>query len=448
MDVAQRTSAAARPQSPIPTEGGVGLDRCERVAARLKASFQALIRALPEQASTVAEMSRFLGVGRAVCQRITLALRSGSGPIDVLQRFPGIKGLEQFLDAAERKRVDAGAVAGARAALDEYAALIGAAGGSQRRLIATLGARRSGGAARRASAEDNNDNQQFNDSTAARESFFNAAQGITGTRCHARIEVLFARVRPDMPDHIEIVAASGLVGATADVGGTPIARVTRSTSGQAPPNSIRTDLETKAPILGISPGALLKPFSTDPIPSVISRAGEGMLVQVFNPEGRSDRPLDIIVGSASSPDTKHPALDTPPIFGVGTIIGMPSRWLLMDIYLERSLARGGTPQIAVFRLGITGPLAHSDPDCRWFDRLPEDPPLELLGPGIARRPSRAYPRCRELAAHLLERAGWAADQFIGFRCEVEYPIWETEYLMSFRYDEPPALDIPPAFRRS
>ncbi|MCP4834796.1 MAG: hypothetical protein GY895_08525, partial [Phycisphaera sp.] len=39
--------------------------------------------------------------------------------------------------------------------------------------------------------------------------------------------------------------------------------------------------------------------------------------------------------------------------------------------------------------------------------------------------SAIYGRHAELAAHMFEDQGWHADDFIGFRCEMELPIWRS-----------------------
>ena len=48
-----------------------------------------------------------------------------------------------------------------------------------------------------------------------------------------------------------------------------------------------------------------------------------------------------------------------------------------------------------------------------------------LGPGTGGARSDAYERHRELAAHMFQDQGWNADEFIGFRCEMELPIWRS-----------------------
>src|SRR5690606_33721155 len=111
-----------------------------------------------------------------------------------------------------------------------------------------------------------------------------------------------------------------------------------------------------------------------------------------------DTPIDMAVATAMSPAAMHPRLDDPPIWNCGMVIAMPSRWLLMDVYLERPIAQLCVPSMSVMRMGFNGPLGHRYPDDRWYDRFPDAPPVQLLGPGVARRGTRAYARASELAS--------------------------------------------------
>lgn len=413
-----------------PTGPGPDVDRCANVAVRLRRTFGALVATVPEEHASVADMSRYLDVGRNICQRVRLALNADGDPLNVLQRFPGVDGLTQFLEAARRRGLSEDKIAGARAALDDYAALIGAAGGSQRRLIATIEARKP------ASKPDERAAPDGDEQLATREAFYEAARALTGSHCEARVEVLFLRPRPGHPDEIDMLEASGIVGAAWRADSLPIARVTRGEDHAGFTETLRTEVDTPEPVLGISPGSLLDAFSTKPLPSVASRTRLGELVQVFNPRGgASERPIDIVVGTAMSPAAAHPRLDDPPIWNVGMVIGMPCRWLLMDVYMERSLARASLPTMSVVRMGFTGPLGNRHPDDRWYDLLPPPPTIEMLGVGLHARPTPAYPRAHELASHLLGRAGWDEDRFIGVRCAVPFPIWEMQYVMCFDFGE-------------
>lgn len=431
MPISQTHSDQDKNRSPAST---LELARCEQLANRLQSAFRALVRTFPGQASTVTEMARYLGVGRGICQRIMLALRAEGDPLDILQRFPGTRGLDLFLQAAEARGIDAPSLSVARAALDEYTALIGAAGGSQRRLIANL-ARHTH---RKAGKEtDIAATTEESDAVARRSALFEAVEHITGTRCESRAEVLILRVRPGSPNEVEMVEASVLANVTADANSMPITRIARVSSSLGTSEADRASLEPGATVLGISPGSILEPFSTVPLPCVTSRLRSGDFIQVFNPNGQTERPLTMAVATAMSPAAPHPRIDDPPLWNCGMAIAIPSRWLLMDVYLERPLAQACVPSMNVILMGFGGPLGHRRPDDRWQDVFPDPPALQILGTGICRRGTKAYPRAAELASYLFEQAGWNPDRFVCLRCEVPFPIWNSQYIMTLDFSEAP-----------
>ena len=70
---------------------------------------------------------------------------------------------------------------------------------------------------------------------------------------------------------------------------------------------------------------------------------------------------------------------------------------------------------------------------RWFDRLPDRPRLEHLGMGLDRASCPAYPRLGELAEYLCNSQGWNPNEFVGYQCQVTYPLWGAQYLLSFEF---------------
>ena len=70
-------------------------------------------------------------------------------------------------------------------------------------------------------------------------------------------------------------------------------------------------------------------------------------------------------------------------------------------------------------------------DERWTIRLPHQPKLQLLGRGLSAAASDLYPRHAELSRSFFDHIGWNAAEFIGFRCELRFPIWRAGYCMSF-----------------
>ncbi len=116
------------------------------------------------------------------------------------------------------------------------------------------------------------------------------------------------------------------------------------------------------------------------------------------------------------------------------------------MFLHRSLAQASIPSLDCYALGNRGPIAAPDAgehgpapvnlaSQRWFDRLPARPRLDHLGVGLESAGSTDYPRLARLLGHLFESQGWSADEFVGYRCQVDYPVWGVQYLMSFDFGD-------------
>lgn len=416
------TTRAYSKHAPIPIDGSDPQIRAAAVGQLLRTSFAALIDAFPSHAKTVSEMSRWLEVMRPNCQRIVLGLRAGADPMELLQRFPGTRALNQFVSAAAARGIDAGIVRHAEQAVAEYASLIGEFGGTQRRLTARLG---------RAAPSSSNEPVDPSSAEALRQQGYAFASRTAGYRCAARTEISIVRVMPSDPTRLEIVVASGLIGAVRRAEGMPICRMHR-TVGRTPDISATSTLEgTRS--TGIAPRSLIPGFSTSDVPSVGRALTDGWTLEVFNEDG-NDQPIDLVVGNHHAPATEHPATTAAHIYNCGVLVAVPAERLVIDVYLERALAQSSIVSAAVFFTGMIGGLGPNRPETRWYDRVPGEPPIQHLGVGLRKPNCLAYPRQGELTSHLFEASGWNPDRFVGFRCECAYPIWGTEYVMTFDFD--------------
>src|SRR5687768_12214204 len=76
-------------------------EHAEQVGRELQRVFGQLLRHLPARVGKVAEVARWLDLDRSVCQRVVMGVRDATDGLGVLERFPGVRGLEQFIAAAE-----------------------------------------------------------------------------------------------------------------------------------------------------------------------------------------------------------------------------------------------------------------------------------------------------------------------------------------------------------
>lgn len=412
------------------------LERVADVGRQLRSAFQQLFEGFPGHAKSVAGMTRWLGVGRSACQRIMLGVREQGDPLEVIERFPGVRGFNQFIEAVRKKGVDDGRIAAAVETVKAYEALIGEAGGSHARLVTHIVRNRQAGSAGDGKSRRVSEPPAVDDT---RRIGFNVARQITGLQCRARVDVHVIRPTVGDPTLVERASATGFIGIEAADYAMPFVHLTSTFSGESVSNGrsrathdATTSLHEGVPQRGFTPRILIPEFSSSPPPTITTRDAPGKLVQVFNPEGALRDPTDIVIGTVLTPEGEHPALSGRPSYTMGTIIGVPMRFLLSDIYMHRSMAQASIPDFGVYRLGFAG-AENVHPRERWYDRLPDEMNLLHLGPGVGQTSSAAYRRICELSQYLVEEAGWPSEEFVGYRIAVPYPIWGAQYVVWFDF---------------
>ena len=112
------------------------------------------------------------------------------------------------------------------------------------------------------------------------------------------------------------------------------------------------------------------------------------------------------------------------------MITFPARRLIFDVYLHREIARRCIPSIEAH---LWNSSAGQQGLWRWSTRFPRGPRLLLLGTGLGNAEAERIPGHAALTAHVFERAGWDPTEFVGYRCDVEYPIWRAGYCMLFDF---------------
>src|SRR5690606_17622437 len=119
-----------------------------------------------------------------------------------------------------------------------------------------------------------------------------------------------------------------------------------------------------------------------------------------------------------------------PVLELNAMIREPARALIFDVYLHREMARRAIPQLDLY---LWSPGLDQSLSDVWFDALETSTPLQLLGPGPRRCESAAFVRHADLTRSVFEKLGYDAGEFVGFRCEVAFPMWGGAYAISFDF---------------
>ena len=393
--------------------------QADRVARRLHGSLRALMGALPQEARNASGMARVLGVDRTTCQRMVHAVRSAYVGPDLLSNLPGVKGLLQLTEAAKSSGLaDEDVTAKADAAITQFDNLITKLAGSQTKLARRLEASRYITPPQAAAS----------DTAGHRRQMFESAAALTGRYSDSWVAAYIYHPTENPLETINVSRAYGLIGHHASADAVPLC-FSNFSDGKN---------NEKAPKPGlIGPGELptapgiLGEFSSNPSPLVsTTRPGEFM-VQAIDIESNGNHQIDLMfaaTGKIAHPDTQPINIEE-----VWALVNFPVRRLVLDAYLHQDYARASIPSLATH---LWRPDFASQTSDRWQTRFADGPKLQVLGPGLDGASTQSYRRQPELTRLMFERCGLNPEQFVGYRCEIEYPIWRTGYCISFDYTKP------------
>ncbi len=418
------------------------LGRLREVARRLHAELDSLVDALPGHARSASAMARELGIDRSTCQRLISALTAGDAEPEFLVRLPGTRGLQLFIEAVasnQNTSLPAGERDAASTAVDLADRAVRDIAGSQSALARRLqvGEGELSGARGRSISPP----PQASNDALAMEVLAGAGEHLTGRWSDAITLTQFYRPVPGDPKAVERATLNGYIGHRTKPDAMPLIVTHRALSFADPHPRSRVDFsDLSGSSRGTLTDAVLSEFSTQPLPIVTARGPKGGMVHTIDPSS-SDHdvppPVDVFLARKSPKPGLHPVYDTPAVEEVWYSIRFPARRMVFDVFLHRSMAR---QCIASLELHATPPDIAGPQAERWLSRLPRPPRIQMLGDDLRAAETACYTRYVDLLTHMFHRLDWPAEEFVGYRCEVDFPMWNGVYIMSFDFSrhEPPS----------
>jgi hypothetical protein len=257
-----------------------------------------------------------------------------------------------------------------------------------------------------------------------REALFRSGAAVTGRWSETSISLSIIRPGPPGPDKqptTETVKLRGLIAHHARADAVPLEVGHTAPLGVAPVE----------PAKHRSPATLLTEFCSTPLPRIVSHTAGRRVIHVIDAAERGEiENADIVLADCEARADQHPANMDPAMGEVWALISFPSRRLLFDVYLHRDIASRCLPAL---ELHLWTPNVAQHASSRWSTRFPGGPRLQLLGSGLRSASAASYARQAELTAHLFSRVGWDPEAFVGYRCEVGFPVWRGGYCMAFDF---------------
>ena len=374
----------------------------EEVACRLQAALMPLLQSPPVQGKRAATLAGELGVGRMTCQRIMKLARipgdtEPCGP-SLLADLPGVGGLREFLEALAQAGTPRSALTDAFAAVDGFEAYLRDIGLSQTGFATAL-----------ALFHDTSDPDRLRD---RRAKLFEAASTITGQAAELTTSMMAIRPSQHEKFNYEQIAVRGYAGMRASGSAMPI---------RLPINMAFSDFRNvTSEEAAREPQRLIESFCTRPLPSIDSRIIKSEhLAHIVNPEHiPPGEAFDCFAIQHNLWNIDQPGHQK----AVWLYVDYPTRHCIFDMYLHRSMEQ----HLKVHGdCHLWGTSLLAPPEDLWMTRFSDQMGFHELGPGTAGAGSARYERYQALATHMFEDQGWNADEFMGFRCEMELPIWRS-----------------------
>lgn len=399
--------------------------RIREAGGRLRGEFLALFENVPVAVRRTRALSRHLNVDRNTCHRLLTALNQrADDEATVIAKLPGVAGMRLIVDAIEAAGARKRDVRAASAAIEHFATLIDELGGSlsevQRRCAVSSSA-----PAHSPANADPGEMPGVSDMLAARRTMHAAASSLVGRRLDAHLSIMVLRPLPGNPKMLEHLGVNALIG-----------------HSQTRPDALPFALaycfsgpdtwcsETGPEYNDLSKRStgqeLIPKFCSQPLPTVTVRRGsKGHHQQIFDTAGISEK-QDIVAGCRLDP-VAHVADHEVPVFNNVVRLRFPAERLVFDVYLHRSLAMSSVPTVGAYAVhpGLVDDLSKF-----WYERMPLDLRIEILGPSIRNARTDAWSRHQELTTYVFERLGWNGDEYVGYRVSLAYPIWGLFYYMT------------------
>ncbi|MEM8872912.1 MAG: hypothetical protein AAGD32_01520 [Planctomycetota bacterium] len=402
--------------APLSTDEQNALDR---VLQGLHSALRSLLAVMPVEAQTASGLARYLDTERTTCQRAVSAVNKPFAGLALVGEIPGVEGLRLLTEAI---RTDSRFDAEQRSAAAQLAEIVADYDATTRRLAGNRSR-----LLKRIALADAHDPAVQDDSwfLQQRQALSDAATALTGRHSQLWLATHFFETDPDCPERLVETRAHGLLGHVARPDAVPLSFHVFKTDDE------EADFAPLVPGEADLPAGLLPEFSSQPLPLVRARQPDRFLLQNVETSGGahgSMAPADVMFAMAGH--EAHPAHTPSKLSEVWAMVNFPVRRMLLDVFLHRDLARQCIPDLD---LHLWGPDFASNVGGRWQTRMTHPLQLQHLGVGFNRAGIDAWDRYPELIGSLSARRGFDPDRFVGYRCDVQVPVWRAGYRMTFDF---------------
>lgn len=392
-----------------------GTEGVRHSAQRVNAALRNVVTRIPPPSQSPKDLAKQLKVHRTLASRLLGALRM-SDPLAVIANIPGKQGLDAILQAAE-PIVGPEPVDEARSALEEFDQLVEHGLGGRDVLDVALGTW----------LPDMREKHEFS----CKQLIYRGLCGLAGASAEVTVG---AGIRFPSADgeHADLAMIFGLVGLRRLSPGRsiPIGSLGMIPGVRSPAGAY---IEVLPGLCDAGGPPVLEPFSSSPLPPIREvRLGNYRQFLLPGEEIGNRSKVNIFtalvvrnIGPMYRPE------GAPPRRTGGThVVEVPTKTMLMDLFVDEAYMPLRSPQVLIHRTGQRGAVDPNDP-LREIDRMECNETIQKLGRGPERFGSLEVAGYPEIVRFVCEQLGLDARTLVGHRCRVQYPLPYVQYSMGY-----------------
>ncbi len=358
-----------------------------------------------------------LGVDKALASRLLKALRSPDG-MTAMHRAPGPDLIRRVLKSSARLGVPAEDIAAAESATAAFEELIRAWAGDRTGLETVL------------SAWVPEARRDFE--LRRKQAAFRAISQLKGLSADVFAETAIFWPGAD-GRHIDVVWIKSVIGLTRLRPGAVVKFTSRrgveQPTGRHPLTLAGEPMETVS-------NTVLPEYCTAPTPELVAKvAGEQTHYMVQGT--RLAEPVRLVTCEVNRNEINRYVPRSRQRRGWSSSdIAIPAQHFQFDMLVHPDIYPGEHPDLRVYDTAVHGTADRNDPsrDVDQFDLLDR---IDPLGTGVAGCGSSHVPNYRKLLDEVCGRLGFDGALLRGYRVESQYPLYGSQYIMSFRTTDEP-----------
>lgn len=387
-----------------------------RTGDNLKSVLRQVVQHFPQSAGSINGMSRWLDFNRSNCQRILEGINKSKDGKDALCLFPGIAGLEEFLQKAAQQNIENSVLLEAQKAVEVFAKVLKKYARSHAELKRLLGN----------SVVKSKANHGALTSNEKREQHYLASKQLLGASINSLFACYILRENELNTQYLHEVALISKKGISRAIEAQPFIQFYSHPQPEnfTSPESICADSRVQK---GAFQVGVVEEFSTFGLIDAYSSYSASNSGIVFNNLPESTQ-FDATFLFSNPDELSNPLNSSSNCSSTSISIKTPTKKLFMLVFLEKKLAMQSLVNVGCYAGNQKVEEGKLRADDMWTEKLPEFPELKIVPNGTPLQGDM-----QAMTDYLFNFAELDANDFCCYLLEVDHPIWSSTYRVYFEH---------------